>query len=109
MRAAYSRPCGAGAVEAGLATAVAEAPRLVRCGACGGDFELSARRVRHVRAESLPLRCRSCRTGRVTPEPTEAHRRWWLDRFTVDEIREMAAALWPDAQHGQRAGSTPAR
>ncbi len=22
-------------------------------------------------------------------------RRWWLDRYTLEEIRELAAALWP--------------
>jgi hypothetical protein len=30
------------------------------------------------------------------PTPTEAHRRYWLERFTLDEIREMAFAFWPE-------------
>jgi hypothetical protein len=30
------------------------------------------------------------------PAATEAHRRWWFDRFSVDEIREMGAAFWPE-------------
>jgi hypothetical protein len=33
----------------------------------------------------------------LTPEPrvTPAMRRWWLDRYSLDEIRELAAALDP--------------
>jgi hypothetical protein len=28
---------------------------------------------------------------------TEALRRWWLDRYSLDEIRELAASLKPPA------------
>ena len=42
------------------------------------------------------MRCRWCRRIGDGPKPTEVHRRWWLDRFTLDEIREMAAAFWPE-------------
>jgi hypothetical protein len=27
---------------------------------------------------------------------TDAMRRYWLDRFTPDEIRELGGAMWPD-------------
>jgi hypothetical protein len=37
-----------------------------------------------------------CRRISSDPRPTKAHRRWWLDRFTLDEIREMAFAFWPE-------------
>jgi hypothetical protein len=39
------------------------------------------------------------------------HRRWWLDRFTLEEIIEMARAMWPlDAQRkaGLRASAESA-
>jgi hypothetical protein len=26
----------------------------------------------------------------------ERYRRWWLDRFSLEEIQEMAEALWPN-------------
>jgi hypothetical protein len=40
-----------------------------------------------------------CRTIRDGPRPTEAHRRWWLDRFTLDESREMGS------RSGRKTGS----
>jgi len=27
----------------------------------------------------------------------EARRRYWLDRFSLDELRELAAGIWPSA------------
>lgn len=68
---------------------------MVRCGECGGEFELSARNVRAARARGQKPRCRRCRgIGEVVA--TEADRQRWLDRFDFDEIKQMAAALWPD-------------
>jgi hypothetical protein len=81
---------------------------LVRCDDCGGDFELSTSHVRHMRAQGRELRCRSCRTTGEGPQPTEAHRRWWLDRFSLDEIRFMASAFWP-ADGAAKADRTPGR
>jgi len=39
-------------------------------------------------------------TSRYAPPPivTQAMRNYWLDRFTLDEIRELAAVLWPDSR-----------
>jgi hypothetical protein len=31
-------------------------------------------------------------------------RRYWLERFTLDELREIAAAIWPDV-HRTRSSS----
>jgi hypothetical protein len=28
---------------------------------------------------------------------TPAMRRWWLDRFSLEEIRQMAGELWPNS------------
>jgi len=38
-------------------------------------------------------KCSSCRYGSPKPVVTEALRRWWLDRYSLDEIRELAAGL----------------
>jgi len=68
----------------------------VRCRDCGDEFELSARRARdHRNADTTP-RCRRCRYGAKPPKVTQAMRDYWLERFTVDEIRELAGAMWPD-------------
>jgi hypothetical protein len=56
---------------------------------------LSARNVRAARERGEEPRCRRCR-GIVDVKPaTEEDRRYWLDRFTLDEIRAMAGAIWP--------------
>jgi len=31
---------------------------------------------------------------------TQAHRDYWTSRYTLDEIRELAAAVWPDVHRG---------
>jgi hypothetical protein len=63
------------------------------CGECGGAFELSARRARVHRNEGNARRCRDCRSIHSQVVVTEALRKWWLDRFTVDEIRAMGEEL----------------
>ena len=65
------------------------------CGDCGGSFELSARRARAYRSAGSAPRCAGCRSTRE-PKVTPAMRRYWLDRFTLDELRELAAGLWPN-------------
>jgi hypothetical protein len=65
---------------------------LVSCGDCGGSFELSARRARIYRNEGTAPRCADCRSARE-PVVTPALRDYWLDRYTLDEIRELAACL----------------
>ena len=68
-----------------------EAPVLVKC-ACGARFELSARVAREHRRHGLPNVCWVCRHPPRPPDPKrlEAMRQWWLDRFTLDELRS-----WP--------------
>jgi len=83
----------------GSATPAVEARRSGRYGECGSPLELSGRNVRAARARGEDRRCGPCRgvSPRV-PAPTGAHRRWWLDRFTVDEVRAMAGAIWGDSR-----------
>jgi hypothetical protein len=62
----------------------------VRCSECDAGFELSARReYEHRKAGKRPV-CRDCRSHRAPIVVTESLRRWWLDRYTLDEIRELA-------------------
>ena len=81
----------------GRAVPTVEAPKLVTCRDCGGDFELSARRARDHRKAGTAPRCRPCREGHEAPKVTQEMRDWWLERFTVDEISELAARMWPES------------
>lgn len=44
----------------------------------------------------MPPQCR----GYKPPQVTEAHRRYWLERYTLAEIRELAEAIWGHAALG---------
>jgi hypothetical protein len=60
---------------------------------------LRLRPVRSGKSEQPELAARShadrrCRGIVDVKPPTEAHRRYWPDGFTLDEIREMGAAMW---------------
>lgn len=72
-----------------------ETPRLVRCAGCGSSFELSARNVRAIRARGEEPLCRRCRHPAKPVDEIQAakYRRWWLERFPLDELREMAEAI----------------
>ena len=83
------RPCRRTPTCGDPATAVEVAQR-VECSECGGGFDLSARNVRLARQQAQPLVCRDCRVNRP-PEITEGMRRWWLERFTLDELRQLPA------------------
>jgi hypothetical protein len=72
-----------------------EAVVRVRCAGCGSRLDLSTRRaLEHRRAGTEP-RCRECRSSRALVVVTEQLRRWWLDRYTLAEIRELAVGLGP--------------
>jgi len=64
------------------------------CLDCGTAFELSARNTRIHRNRGTSPKCERCRHGAGPPKVTEAHRRRWLDRFTLDEIQQMAGGIW---------------
>jgi hypothetical protein len=48
-------------------------------------------RVRTGKARLTP--CSDCRHSH--PKPTESDREFWLERFTLAEIHELAEAIWP--------------
>jgi hypothetical protein len=72
-----------------------EAPRLVRCGTCGGSFELSPRNVRAARARGEEPTCRICRRTAKPPDEaaSEKLRRWWLERYSLEELVELGREI----------------
>lgn len=68
---------------------------LVECSVCGIRYDVSARSYRDIKAGRVTPRCIIHRRRRRAATIRAEHRRFWLDRFTLDEINEMAAALWP--------------
>jgi hypothetical protein len=64
----------------------------VRCSECGDNRVLSSRQARRIALGETTGKCELC-----LREPpvvvTDALERWWLRRFSLAEIREMAAAL----------------
>jgi len=59
---------------------------LVRCPSCQGLRALSNR---NRKSEAL---CADCRKGNVVPRWTFCT--FWVERFTEEEIEEMARAIW---------------
>jgi hypothetical protein len=58
---------------------------------------VSERREYELQSTRALSRCRDCRDDRRTePRSSESHVRWWLDRYSLDEIREMAAGMFGD-------------
>ena len=60
---------------------------MVRCPDCQGLRGIS---IRHARPEPSP--CMDCRRGKVVPRWTFCT--YWTDRFTMEEIMDMAKAIW---------------
>jgi hypothetical protein len=38
----------------------------------------------------------ACCPNASAPKATPALRKWWTDRYSADELRELAAGVWPD-------------
>ena len=87
LRARSGRGCETSGVH--------ERPRVVECGDCGNLFEVSARNERAHRKRGTTPTCQRCRSVTSAPRATEAMRKWWLDRYSPDEIREITDAIWP--------------
>lgn len=79
---------------------MATEPRvLVACAVCDISFDVSARTHRNIVAGRSEARCQLHRERRPRPATVQAvHRRFWLSRFTVDEIKDMAWAIFDDHQ-----------
>jgi hypothetical protein len=68
---------------------------MLRC-ACGAIFQLSARNVRAARARGQEPICADCRSvrNRAPLKITPDLRRYWLDRYSPEEIVELASGLF---------------
>jgi hypothetical protein len=65
----------------------------LRCPSCGTVRQFSPAHESRIRSGKAELtKCRDCRRPR--PKATERERRWWLARFSAEEIREMGRAIW---------------
>lgn len=60
---------------------------VVHCCSCGSPYVLS---LRHARRGTI---CKPCSFGH-TPEPIASYHSFWLERFSTEEIRQMATAIW---------------
>lgn len=65
----------------------------VRCTRCGDIDTISDRQQRRKLQNGRPHLCSLCREIKVKP-PTEQHFNYWLNRYSIEQIREMAAAIW---------------
>ena len=72
-----------------------EAPQALICASCGGGFELSARVARGWRSRGEEPVCRMCRRLAKPPDPLEQARmrKWWTDRYSVDELLELGREI----------------
>lgn len=85
---------------------------MVACSVCSLQYDVSGRTFRDIKAKRVQPRCglhrRSDPAGSSRDEHTRVarYRRWWLERFTMEEIREMAVAIAPfPSQRAPRMGS----
>lgn len=69
---------------------------LLFCEDCGRPFHLTARQGRAIRAEQRSARCRLCRRVTKVVSVRSEHYEFWLSRFTLGEIVEMAEWSWGD-------------
>jgi hypothetical protein len=72
-----------------------EAPREIVCASCGSRYLLSARNVRAWRQRGETPVCARCRhpAKPVDPATMIRMRRWWLDRYSIEELLELGDML----------------
>lgn len=75
-----------------MSRASAEPEVSIRCNDCGNPWIVTQTYARRVAIGQFAGICRNCRyPARIHVQ--ETHRRYWLDRYTLDQIRELAAGL----------------
>jgi hypothetical protein len=72
-----------------------EAPRQILCGSCSSIFALSARNAPAWRTRGQEPICSRCGYPAKPPDPAEVERyqRWWLERYTVEELLEIGREI----------------
>ena len=66
----------------------------VCCPGCGNTRTISHRQARRIAHKQASAICRSCRYPAKRGRSSVAERVFWVERFTLPEIREMAEAIW---------------
>lgn len=69
------------------------------CSSCGHEYGVHARQARALRAGTREPLCSFCRRPGDGPfrrqfRVTEADRQFWLERFTAEEILDIAVKCW---------------
>ena len=67
-----------------------EPQALAACSNCGVVFSMTARNARRPHVH----RCPWCRMPKRRRRPDDEDRAYWLERFSLEEIRELAAGIW---------------
>ena len=68
---------------------------MVLCSDCGGLYEASPRTLREMRQQERLPRCAQCRRP-FEHMVTNVEKLFWLERFTMAQMVEMAEAIWGD-------------
>lgn len=66
----------------------------VRCPECGDTREITARQLRRTRQDGRQPLCNICLHSDPRTPPTQEHYDYWLERFTIEEIREIGTMIW---------------
>lgn len=69
---------------------------MLGCEGCGRRFEIKSRAYRSYLAGERTALCRYCDTRKGIPRPVvkNEHCLYWLERFSVAEIKDLAEACW---------------
>jgi hypothetical protein len=69
----------------------------VRCPDCGGTREVSVRQRRRLVNEGGDMKCSVCRSITGPIKVTQAHRNYWISRYSSEWIRDTAEMIWGDS------------
>lgn len=65
----------------------------VRC-ECGEPLWISTRAHSRHRMLGTRWRCRFCRRNSPAPDTSPRYRNYWLDRYSLEWIKETAEMIW---------------
>lgn len=75
-------------------SSIARETATVRCPDCGETREISIRQKRRLMNEGGKMLCSVCRTLPRPAKVTLKHKRFWLDSYSMEWIRETAEMIW---------------
>src|SRR5688500_1164361 len=79
-----------------VASTRSQPSQVLRCEQCGDQFELSTRNLQRYRSQGREPRCMLCRRPRLPLSDSEREKfsGWWRERFSLEELVELANAIW---------------